>query len=59
MINGRKQIRSGALTKVDNMKLISATSKIALTGSAAHERRRSEVIQTVKILDELTAALRR
>ena len=40
------------------MKLISTIAKIVITGSAAHERQRSEVIQTVKTLDQLTAAPR-
>ena len=44
--------------KVDNPELIDAIARIAITGSAAHERRRSEVIRTVKTLDQLTAALR-
>ena len=59
MRTGRMQIRQGAPTKVDNTKLISAIAKIAVTGSAAHERRHSEVTRTVKTLDQLTAALGR
>ena len=41
----------------DNEELIKAISRIAISGSAAHERRRSEMIRTVKPLDQLTAAL--
>ena len=58
MITGRMQIRPRPPTKVDNMELISAFAKIVITGFAAHELRRSEVIRTVKTLDQLTAALR-
>ena len=39
--------------------MIKAISRIALLGSAAHERRRNEVIRTVKTLDQLTEALNR
>ena len=51
------QIRHGAPTKVGNMGFISAIAKIAITGSAVHEYRHSEVMGTVKTLDQLTAAL--
>ena len=56
MITGWMQIRPGALTKVNNLELISGITKIAITGSAVHERWRSEVIRKVKTLDQLTAA---
>ena len=58
MITGKTEITPGAPMKIDNPELIDAIARIAMTGSAAHERRRSEVIRTVKILDQLTAALR-
>ena len=37
MTSGRRQIRPGAPTKVNNMELISALPKTAMTGSAAQE----------------------
>ena len=37
--------------------LIAAISRIAISGSVAHERRWSEIIRTVKTLDQLTEAL--
>eukprot|EP00794_Sanderia_malayensis_P004092 gene4092-4646_t len=43
--------------KHDNTELIEAICRIAIPGSAAHERRRNEVIRTVKSLDQLTKAL--
>ena len=57
MIVGKTEITPGAPMKVDNPELIDAIARIARTRSAAHERRRSEVIRTVKTLDQLTAAL--
>ena len=42
---------------VGNEELIVAISRIAISGSAAHDRHRSEIIQTVKTLDQLTEAL--
>ena len=51
----RTQIRPP--TKVDEKELLSAIVKIAMTASAAQEHQRSEVIRTVKTLDQLTAAL--
>ena len=49
----------GRPEKCDKPELIKAISRIALSGSAAHERRRNEVIRTVKTLDQLTEALNR
>ena len=43
--------------KVDSAELTEAIYRIAIPGSAAHERRRNEVIRTVKALDQLTEAL--
>ena len=43
----------------ENAELIAAISRIAISGSAAHERRRSEIIRTVETLDQLTDALNR
>ena len=56
VVTERMQIRPGALTKVA-MELISAIENIAITGSAMYECRRAKVTQTVKTLDQLTAAL--
>ena len=42
-----------------NKELIASISRIAISGSAAHGRRRSEIIRTVKTLDELTESLNR
>ena len=39
------------------MELIKAICRIAISGSAAHDRCRNEVIRTVKTLDQLTEAL--
>ena len=38
---------------------IAAISRIAISGSAAHEKRRSEIIRTVKTLYQLTELLNR
>ena len=45
--------------EAQNKKLITAISQIAISGSATHERRRSEIMRTVKTLDQLTEALTR
>ena len=42
----------------ENEELIAVISRIAISGSAA-QRRRSEIIRTVKSLDQLTDALNR
>ena len=42
-----------------NKELIASISRIAISGSAAHGRRRSKIIRTVKTLDELTESLNR
>ena len=48
----------GRPKKIDNDERLAAIARIAISGSAADNRRRSDVIRTVKTLDELTAALR-
>ena len=58
MTIGRIEIRPRAPTKPNNMELISVIAKSAITGYAAHERQCSEVIQTVKVLKQITTALR-
>ena len=45
--------------QVGNEELITAISRIATSGSAAHERHQSEIIWTVKTLHQLTKALNR
>ena len=45
--------------RIDNEELITEISRIAISGSAAHESRRSEIILTVKSLEQLTEALKR
>ena len=49
----------GRLEKCDKSELIKATCRIGSSGSATHDRRRNEVIRTVKTLDQLTEALNR
>ena len=44
---------------VGNEELITATSRTAISGSAAHERRRLEIIGAVKTLDQPTEVLNR
>ena len=58
-ITGKGTATPGRPTKYDSADLIEAICRIAIPGSAAHERRRNEVIRTVKTLDQLTAALNR
>ena len=48
----------GRPDKCDNSELIKAISRIAISSSAAHDRR-NEMIRTVKTLDQLTEALNR
>ena len=50
-------ISIGAPQKVNNEELIAAIARIAISGSAAHDRRRNEVIRSVKTLDQLTEYL--
>ena len=49
----------GRLEKCNKLELIKAICRIAISGSANHDRRRNEVIRTVKTLDQLTKALNR
>ena len=56
-VTGKGVPTPGRPQKYDNCELIEATCRIAIPGSAAHERRRNEVIRTVKSLDQLTEAL--
>ena len=45
------------LEKCNKSELIKAICQIAISVSAAHDRRCNEVIRTVKTLDQLTEAL--
>ena len=47
----------GRPEKCDKLELIKAICRITITGSAAHDRRRNEVIRIIKTLDQLTEAL--
>ena len=49
----------GRPEKCDKSELIKAICRIAISGSATHDRRRNEVIREVKTLDQLTEALNR
>ena len=46
----------GKPPKYDVEELISTIARIVLSGSATHERRRNEVVRSVKTLDDLTDA---
>lgn len=56
-VTGKETATPGRPQKYENTDLIEAICRIAIPGSAAHERRRNEVIRTVKSLDQLTEAL--
>lgn len=56
-LTGKGDISRGAPSKVDDDALIEAITRIAIQGSAAHERRRQDVIRSVKTIDQLTVAL--
>ena len=56
-LTGKKNFTPGRPTNNDDNLLIDAITRLAMYGSAAHEKRRSELIRTVKTLDQLTAAL--
>ena len=56
-VTGKGVPISGRPQKYDNSELIEAICRVAIPGSAAHERRRNEVTRTVKSLDQLTEAL--
>ena len=45
--------------QVDTEELITAISRMAISGSAVQERHRSELIQTEKTLEQLTEAFNR
>ena len=56
-VTGKEAATPGRPQKYDNTELIEAICRIAIPGSAAHERRQNEVVTTVKTLDQLIAAL--
>ena len=47
----------GRPEKCDKSELIKAICRIAISRSADHDRRRNDLIRTVKTLDQLTEAL--
>lgn len=51
--------KPGRPSKTDDAPLIDAITEIALGGSAADDRRRSELIRTVRTLDDLTHELQK
>ena len=57
LLTGKKDCTLGRPPKEDNA-MIDAICRIAISGSAAHEKRRSDIIRTVKTLDQLTSALK-
>ena len=56
---GKTIISPGAPQKVNNDEPIAAIARIAISGNAAHDQRRNEVIRSVKTLDQLTEALQK
>ena len=56
-VTGKGTSEPGCPQKYDNVELIEAICRIAIPGSAAHERTCNEVIRTVKPLDQLTEEL--
>ena len=58
LVKGKATSTVGRPTKMDNSALLDAIARIAICGSAGDARRRSEVIRSVKTLDQLVAALR-
>ena len=58
LLTGKKDCTPGRPPKEDNNAMIDAICRIAISGSAAHEKRRSDIIRTVKTLDQLTSALK-
>ena len=58
LLTGKKDCTPGRPPKEDNNAIIDAICRIAISGSAAHEKRRSDIIRTVKTLDQLTSALK-
>ena len=56
---GKVTSNLGRPEKCDKSELIKVICRIAISGSAAHDRRRNEGIRTVKTLNKLTEALNR
>ena len=56
---GKSTSDLGRPEKCNKSELIKAICRIGISGSAAHDRRRNEVITAVKTLDQLTEALNR
>ena len=55
-VTGKETPGPGRPQKVDIAELIEAICRIAIPGSAAHKKKRNEVIRTVKAIDQLTEA---
>ena len=56
-VTGKGTSEPGRPLKYDNAEWIETLCRIAIHGSATHKRRHSEVIRTVKSLDQLIEAL--
>ena len=56
---GKAKSDLGRPERCDKSELIKAICRIAISGSTAHDRRRNEVIRTVKTLDQLEETLNR
>ena len=58
-IFGKTTVTPGRPSKVQDEELIQTIARIAIHGSAAHDKRRNEVIRTVKTLDQMTEAVQK
>ena len=56
---GKAVASPGRPMKVKDEELIDTIARLAISGSAAHDKRRNEIIRTVKTLDHLTEALQK
>lgn len=56
---GKATITPGRPSQIQDEELIQTIARIAIHGSAAHDKRRNEVIRTVKTLDQMTEALQK
>ena len=59
MLMGKAPSNLGPLEKCNKSELIKGICRISISGSAAHDQRRNEVMRTVKNLDQLTEPLNR
>ena len=58
LLTGKKDGTPGRPPKEDNDAVIDAICRISIPGSAVHEKRRSDIIRTVKTVDQLTNTLK-